>query len=649
MSADLFAAFGDAPQAQSTQQTPSNSNAISAASDPFSFLSFHSSASQPQSSQKSAPWPLLQQPTAGHTTSQPQASRALGDNGVLDAKGGIGGFGNQTTSFSVAQKTPQPEEDDDGWGDFEVAPANPSPQPAVSSPTATAGGPRTRVTRASTFDMLSNKLLDLDLETSAPEPWQSRPSWEKNERTQQPQQPARNPDPNVLFDADFETGNGTDGGDDDEFGDFETGAAGAPTSQTGTTKPAVDLLSLDPVPAPTKKQPPGLSLSNAALRSKPSSYPEAPKSPYGSFKERKPEPVKQLQVQPPVGGRVFREPNQASPSPITAWPSVEHDGFGNKWEEFKDLPDSTGSAGTKPTTSKPAPGTKTKLASTAPAPVPEWDWQDWGGTDDQATLKTATTTTTTTPAHSARQTQSHAPLQSTTTENPGPPPTNVPPPSILLSIFPQLLDLASSSLLKPLLTLPSSSPAYQRVLSSAATFTFLQGYLSLATVAARLIAGRKHRWHRDKFLAQGMSISAAPSGAAGGGGQRGMKLSALDRSQSAREDGEAAEVVAAWKAQVGRLRAVVAAVNAANAAATQGGRKPLLRVPELALAAAVTTLKGAPTAPRACVVCGLKRDERVAKVDVEVEDSFGEWWVEFWGHRECRNFWLEHERDLRQR
>ncbi|KAJ3502922.1 hypothetical protein NM208_g16619 [Fusarium decemcellulare] len=31
-----------------------------------------------------------------------------------------------------------------------------------------------------------------------------------------------------------------------------------------------------------------------------------------------------------------------------------------------------------------------------------------------------------------------------------------------------------------------------------------------------------------------------------------------------------------------------------------------------------------PTAPKACIICGLKREERVAKVDYEVEDSFGE-------------------------
>lgn len=172
--------------------------------------------------------------------------------------------------------------------------------------------------------------------------------------------------------------------------------------------------------------------------------------------------------------------------------------------------------------------------------------------------------------------------------------------------------------------------------------TFLRGYLALATVAARIIAGRRLRWHRDKFLSQSMTISAAT------GGKGGMKLAGIDKSQSAREDREAADVAVAWKDVVGRLRTAVAAANAAIAKDAAALGRPL-KVPELAETMRVETVKGAITAPKACVVCGLKRDERVARVDFEVEDSFGEWWVEFWGHRECRNFWVEHEVALRSR
>ncbi|KAL2020289.1 hypothetical protein VTK56DRAFT_8613 [Thermocarpiscus australiensis] len=618
MSADLFAAFGCSPQTSAPQQNRGTSGAISysaapTANDPFSLLASNPPP-QPQSSQQSTQWPPFQRPTTGQPevwrvapVDEPQKkSGGWGDTSGLT---GLNGFQNQTTSSPAAQHPSETEEDDDGWGDFEVAPPKPPPQPAA--PVTMIEQPRSRVIRASTIDMLSNKLVDLGMGTTGPEPWQERPSWEKETKTQQPRKPARNPDPNVLFDADFEAENGANG--DDEFGDFETGAA-------AHSKPAVDLLGWDPAPAPPpRKQPPGLLLSNAALQAKPNSYPEAPKSPYGSFQERKPEALKQLQVQPPTDTKVLREASQASPSPITAWPSVEPDGFGNQWEEFKDLPDTVQPAAAK------IPSTKSKPASTPnSAPAPDWEWQDWG-TQDQPTSR-----------------NTHLAPQPPPSDNkPGPPPTNIPPPSIFLSYFPQLLGLASSSLLKPLLTLPPSSPSYQAVLSSPATLTFLKGYLALATVAARVIAGRKHRWHRDRFLAQGMSISAAP--VAGGGG-RGMKLAAVDKAQAAREDGEAGEVVEAWKRQVGRLRAVVAGVNAAQKETT-----PLLRVPEMGMDMVVTTAKGAPTAPRVCVVCGLKREERVAKVDFEVEDCFGEWWVEFWGHRECRNFWVQHERELRQR
>ncbi|KAL2130851.1 hypothetical protein VTI74DRAFT_5855 [Chaetomium olivicolor] len=511
------------------------------------------------------------------------------------------------------------DDDDEGWGDFEVAsPAPLSPQRAA--PSTNVDQPRARVTRAPTLDLMANKLVDIGFGSSEPEPWQHRPSWEQKAKTPNPPKPVRNPDPNVLFDADFEADNA--GIDDDDFGDFETGTP-APAG-----KSAPDLLSLDSAHPPSKKLRPGLVLSNAALLANPTSYPEAPKSPYGSFHERKPETVKQLQVKPPAVTKVLKETAEASPSPITAWPTIEDDGFGNQWAEFKDLPDTSKTAVAKP---GPKLISKTK-AQPVPSPTlaatTEWDWQDWSEPKSHPTTSTTRPPLPTSP-----------PTDIGVDDKPGPPPTNIPPPAILLSLFPSLLDLASSSLLKPLLTLPHSSQGYQRVLASPSTLTFLKGYLSLATVAARLIAGRKYRWHRDKFLAQGMSISAAPSVS-----QRGMKLTSVDKQQAAHEDREAAEVAGLWKTHVGRLRGLVAAVNAAHQ-----GKGANLRVPEIGMSMNVSTAKGVPTAPKACVVCGLKRDERVAKVDVEVEDSFGEWWVEFWGHRECRNFWVRHEKELRSR
>ncbi|KAK4199044.1 hypothetical protein QBC40DRAFT_228759 [Triangularia verruculosa] len=589
MSADLFAAFGDAPSSSTPQK-----NQAKPAQDSFAFLDFAAPVSQPptqsQNTQQSTPWP----PTQLQSSTQANNTNVWGD------LGGLGGFQSPNTTVPAQDD----EEDEDDWGDFEAATKPANPPESQSVPTTTTGPPslRTRA-RAPTIDLIGNKLLRLGLE---------------DPMTTQSSKPKKNPDPDVLFDADFEADNVDE--DNDDFGDFE--AVPPPVPKPTPSRPAQDLLGLDMDPVPsTKKPPPGLTLSNAALHGTTPIYPQAPKSPYGSsFHDRKPDPVKELQVKPPTGVRGIQDANQASPSPITAWPGVD-EGFGNKWEEFKDVPDTTTKPAVKPvlqpkskTTPKPKPA-----LTPAPAVGSEWEWQDWGATDDKAPEK------------------NDIPTQPAPSYEPrGPPPTNIPPPSVLLSLCPQLLDLATTTLLKPLLTLSTTSPGYQRIISSTQTLAFIKGYLALATCASRLIAGRKHRWHRDKFLSQSMTISAAAAG-----GKPGMKLTGVDKTQSVREEQEVAEVIEVWKKQVGRLRGVVAAMNTAHGES--------LKVPELAQNMTVTTVKNVPTAPKACVVCGLKRDERVTKVDYEVEDSFGEWWIEFWGHRQCANFWLEHEKELRQR
>ncbi|KAL2156100.1 hypothetical protein VTH82DRAFT_845 [Thermothelomyces myriococcoides] len=632
MSADLFAVFGGASQtsaAGQNQQSPGTTDpSTSAKDDPFAFLSSPTSAtSQPQSQQLSAQWSPFQQTTTGPS----QANVGWGNTGTFGALGGS----HQRTG---PQDPGQEDEDDDGWGEFEVAQASlPARPPAPQNTSIPLGAPATRTLGA---EMLTSSLVDLNLDSSASKAWGSSSSLEKSAPTQQQQKPSHNPDPNVLFDADFEADNAAD--DDDDFGEFETGAPATTTSPNAPVKSSVDLLSLDLelAPAPAQKQSPGAILSNGTQAGLTAS-PEELRVSHNSKSSGVSKLVNQPKATPSMGSKVSRGANVASPSPATAKSAIEDDGFGNNWEEFKGIPETKPAASTSQKTVNPK--TTSKQPAAADTPATDWEWQDWGGTEDKAADGgTASTTTTPTSMALAQPLPSLAESEG----HPGPPPTNIPPPAILLSLFPSLLDLAQHALLKPLLTLPPSSPAYQRVLAAEATYDFLRGYLALAAVAARLITGRKHRWHRDKFLAQSMSVSVA----GGVGGQRGMKLASVDKAHAAHDDREAAEVAAAWKRNVGRLRAVVAGVNAARGAAGggAGGIAPL-RVPEVAVGLAVTTAKGVPTAPRACVVCGLKRDERVAKVDWEVEDSFGEWWVEFWGHRDCRNFWLEHEKKLRQR
>ncbi|KAK1835260.1 hypothetical protein QBC39DRAFT_423828 [Podospora conica] len=628
MSADLFAAFespSQAPNSQQTQSTPGGPP-FQPSTDPFSFIATPPAIPQPQTSRihpQLSAWssvPQQQQPAqpawTGWPAPQPQPSQSSGGWGDL------GGLGSVQSPAVMAASPAQ--EDDDGWGDFEAPVDEPSPPVIPSTKAATAPPPgRTRITRASTIDMLTNKLIDLDVASLALESRQEQPLREKTEqpkRAEPPQKPVQpKSDPNVLFDADdFELQDDMVD-DEDDFGDFETVDPVPPPPKPVVAVSVIDLLSSEPHSSTVqpKKQPPGLVLSNAALNNNPLPYPQAPKSPYGSFQTRKPEAAKALQVKTPLSAefpKSLQKDESASPTPVTAWPSLENDAFDSDWAEFKDKPQATKKTAPPKAKTKPVPP-KASAAATS-----DWEWNEWGDSEKKDTPKAASTSVITPAAAPAQQT--------------GPPPTNIPPPSIILSIFPELFNLASDALLKPMSSLAPNTQ--QRVLSDSSTATFLRGYLALATVAARVIAGRKQRWHRDKFLMQSMSISAAS-----GGKTRGMKLAGVDKAQAAREDREAGEVVAAWKQQVGRLRTAVVAAN------KDGG--PQLRVPELSAALSAHVAAGTVTAPKACVVCGLKRDERIARVDFDVEDSFGEWWVEFWGHRDCRNFWLEHEVKLRQR
>lgn len=128
-----------------------------------------------------------------------------------------------------------------------------------------------------------------------------------------------------------------------------------------------------------------------------------------------------------------------------------------------------------------------------------------------------------------------------------------------------------------------------------------------------------------------------------------MKLAGVDKAEVAKEDREVLDVVRSWKAQVGKLRSAVAGANAA----AHDGKGKLPAVPEIGETMPIKMLKpaeGGLTAAHACALCGLKREERVAKVDESVEDSFGEWWVEGMSmHTSCRNLWDEQKKSLRSR
>ncbi|KAF4978394.1 hypothetical protein FZEAL_5212 [Fusarium zealandicum] len=652
MSADLFAEFNSlsdnstpppssqqtTPFQPQTQQQPPQYSQQTGTKNPLDFFNHKSHAP----SVNTQPWNSFQ---AQHVA--PNA------------------FGNAPAPLKPIESS---QDDDDGWGDFEVA--EPTQQRATTTPasvqqisspavtslpawgsSATAGStnspsipwhnqtpspvpalaqtphvgqqrPLNRIVRAPTIDLMSNSLVDADglshVSSDAPQGQQPRyqpqlgSHWEQQQTHHQPRmkgtlKPSAPNDPNVLFDAeDFElqVAEGDDDDDDDDFGDFET-VSPPPSSKPALitapskapeTLPSMDLLSLDePKPATStsmRKPPPSQLLGPLAFGATTTNYPKAPKSP--SFQDRNPFP--ELAIKTPTAPEPEEVKKSKEPSPVTAWPSLESavdkkaskgrdddDGWG-AWDDF------------------PAPDSKKSVIDSTKPPE-SWDWDAVDNVQPSQTI----------------------------IQDDAPPPINVPPPSVILSAFPDLLN-SSNSLFQPISG--QTATIKQRILSDPKAVDFLQGYVLLATTAARVIAGRKQRWHRDKILAKSMSISAA--------GSKGMKLAGVDKTQSAREDREAADVVAAWRQQVGRLRSAIAAAKTA-------GKGSTLRVPEISESMPVQTAKMVPTAPKPCIVCGLKREERVAKVDYEVEDSFGEWWVDHWGHRACRNFWIEHEQKLRQR
>jgi hypothetical protein len=451
------------------------------------------------------------------------------------------------------------------------------------------------IVRRPTINIFSSNITDLFESTPSRQQNRALSSYPSTRTTSQYTNTKipHNDSSNVLFDATDEL-NGN--GDDDDFGDFE---------RVSSPTPQFDLLQIgSPVKAEKPmKRPSELLITDEGLKASPFPYPQAPKSP--SFKERN--PFADLAVTTPP---VFSTKNEDPPkteSPVTAWPVYEaeipaagpyHDspGVGDPgeevWGEFEDLP----------AENKDIESVKSGI---------EVDAWAWDAVDSQA-----------------------AGIQIPSAEVP--PPTNIPPPSVLLAIFPQLFNLPQSSLFQAVANQPFALK--NRILSDHTTIDFLRAYILLATVAARIIAGRKLRWKRDTHLSQAMKIGPAVAH-----GKGGMKLTGVDKAEATREEQEAVDLVRIWREQIGRLRSAVAAANS-----SLRDQSVHLAVPEINETMNVKT-EGTLTAPKACVICGLKREERIPKVDFQVEDSFGEWWVEHWGHRACRNFWQEHESKLNQR
>ena len=213
-------------------------------------------------------------------------------------------------------------------------------------------------------------------------------------------------------------------------------------------------------------------------------------------------------------------------------------------------------------------------------------------------------------------------------------PTNIPPPSILISLVAGLVQKLPTQVETRINHIPGLKTT-PKALDRA-----LQGWLASLRVAGRIIAGRKYRWKRDSHLSQSMKIGPAQAGKSGG-----MKLTGIDKAEIHREDREAAEFIRIWKQNLGSIRAVLATVNGQ----IEGNPLTLPEISERMTLRTAKSEEGGITASKCCFLCGLKREERVLNIDSEVWDTLGEWWSDHWGHVECKIFWQEHEKFLQKR
>ncbi|EEP77148.1 predicted protein [Uncinocarpus reesii 1704] len=373
----------------------------------------------------------------------------------------------------------------------------------------------------------------------------------------------------VLFDATVESAPGEP--DEDDWGEFEsarpesTGEAALGLSEIRGTEGIVCSENQDKPGAPVPKSilPPLLDLLSVENSNPP------PKSPV-----RIPLALDcNVQLKSPV-----IEP-QGGSDPVTAWPDFEEE---DDWGEFTDGIDE----GNKPVEPASSLSSKPRVSNVEASAV------------SRAVNP---------PAKAVR-------------------PTNIPPPSILLRLFPPVLEKLRVN------ATSFVSRAKRKPVSSIDTGLAEEITYNLK-VLVHIVAGRSFRWKRDSILSQSTKIGPA-SGRSGG-----MKLSSVDKSENVREEKEAVEVLDLWKECNGLL----------NSAITAGGKPPVQLVTGNVRVRSAATHEGALKAAHACALCGLRREERVPQIDESVDDIFEEWWIEHWGHTGCKRFWDSNSANLDHR
>lgn len=185
-------------------------------------------------------------------------------------------------------------------------------------------------------------------------------------------------------------------------------------------------------------------------------------------------------------------------------------------------------------------------------------------------------------------------------------PTNIPPPSSLLQLL--------SKVFQSIHERKSAEQTQKQDLPSTVLMVF--------RTASRIVAGRTLRWKRDTILSQSVRIGAA-------GKSGGMKLASVNKSETTREERDTEEMIRDWSHYVHDFNGIIA----------QAGLPPQ----RMKLSSTTPLKVSKPTtgsqSSKQCALCGLVRTERLVDVDVGIDDLFGEFWTEHWGHKDCHDFW----------
>lgn len=192
-------------------------------------------------------------------------------------------------------------------------------------------------------------------------------------------------------------------------------------------------------------------------------------------------------------------------------------------------------------------------------------------------------------------------------------PTNVPPPATLLQLL--------ASVFAVIHDLHSTGRESKQDLGLKVLVVF--------RVVSRIIAGRTLRWKRDTILAQSMRIGQA-------GSTGGMKLTSVNKGESTREEREVEDLLGHWSKYTHEFNSILAQ------AGMTGNRLKITSSPSLKVLKATA-------ASKQCALCGLQRTERINGVDADLDDLFGEFWTEHWGHKDCCEFWFLYKEHLNQR